>query len=201
MHGYVMRDSIPAWPADMRRFRLCSLPSITRQCLQSAQTELLRGIRGMLGRTLRIEGGVPAESAIVVGTVEQVRTLDAGFDPPGDLQADAYALISTRIRGQNALVITGATDRAVLVRGVCVAEKDRAGRKHFCSQRSATAVGADTLGQPVGQPGWLDRAGLRGTVDLLREPQRAPGPDACDGVREIAGVGRHQWMQRQQRER
>ena len=47
--------------------------------LQSAQTELLRGIRGMLGRTLRIEGGAPAEAAIVVGTVEQVRTLDAGF--------------------------------------------------------------------------------------------------------------------------
>ena len=68
----------------------------------------------MLGRTLRIEGGAPAEAAIVVGTVEQVRTLDAAFNPPADLRADAYALISTQIKGQNALVITGATDRAVL---------------------------------------------------------------------------------------
>jgi alpha-glucuronidase len=82
--------------------------------LQSAQTELLRGVRGMLGRTSRIEGGAPAEAAIVVGTVEQVRTLDAAFNPPTDLQADAYALISTQIKGQNALVITGPTDRAVL---------------------------------------------------------------------------------------
>ena len=82
--------------------------------LQSAQAELLRGIRGMLGRTLRIEDKVPAEAAIVAGPVEAVRSLDADFHPPGDLQADAYALISTQIKGQNALVITGATDRAVL---------------------------------------------------------------------------------------
>ncbi len=82
--------------------------------LQSAQTELLRGIRGMLGRTLRIEDRVSAESAIVLGTVERARTLDAGFHPPSDLQGDAYALISTQIQGQSALVITGATDRAVL---------------------------------------------------------------------------------------
>jgi alpha-glucuronidase len=82
--------------------------------LQSAQTELLRGMRGMLGRTLRIEGRAPEEAAIVVGTVEQVRTLDTAFNPPSHLQADAYALISTQIKGQKALVITGATDRAVL---------------------------------------------------------------------------------------
>ena len=99
--------------------RYVSLPAVLvtldhSAVVQSAQTELLRGIRGMLGRTLRIEDKVPAEAAIVAGTVAQVRILDAGFQLPGDLQADAYALISTRISGQNALVITGATDRAVL---------------------------------------------------------------------------------------
>ncbi|HEY4961695.1 MAG TPA: alpha-glucuronidase family glycosyl hydrolase, partial [Terriglobales bacterium] len=82
--------------------------------LQSAQMELLRGVRGMLGRTLRIEDSAMAEAAIILGTVEQIRTLDAGFHPPSDLKDDAYALISTQIKGQNALVITGATERAVL---------------------------------------------------------------------------------------
>ena len=82
--------------------------------LQSAQMELLRGVRGMLGRALRIDAVIPKEAAIVVGTVEQVRTLDANFGPRSDLQADAYWLISTRIKGQNVLVITGATERAVL---------------------------------------------------------------------------------------
>ncbi|MCX6631953.1 MAG: alpha-glucuronidase family glycosyl hydrolase [Candidatus Solibacter sp.] len=35
---------------------------------QSAQRELLRGVHGMLGRTLRVQSGLPAESAIVLGT-------------------------------------------------------------------------------------------------------------------------------------
>jgi alpha-glucuronidase len=82
--------------------------------LQSVQTELLRGIRGMLGRTLRIDRGAPKEAVIVAGTVERVRTLDGSFAVPDDLQGDAYALMSTQIMGQNAIVITGATDRAVL---------------------------------------------------------------------------------------
>jgi alpha-glucuronidase len=37
--------------------------------LKSAQTELVRGIRGMLGRTLRIETQLPHEPVIVIGTV------------------------------------------------------------------------------------------------------------------------------------
>jgi alpha-glucuronidase len=82
--------------------------------LKSAQTELRRGIRGMLGRTLRIEAGAPTETAIVAGTVEQVHNLDPGFKTRDNLEGDAFALISTGIRGQSALIITGATDRAVL---------------------------------------------------------------------------------------
>ena len=81
---------------------------------QSAQAELQRGIRGMLGRSLRVNAGPPAEPAIIAGTVEQLRAIDAGFDPHREVQADAFALISTRIKGQNALIITGATDRSVL---------------------------------------------------------------------------------------
>ena len=105
--------------------------------LQSAQTELLRGIRGMLGRTLRIEEGAPREAAIVVGKADQIRTLDAGFHPPGDLQADTYALISTQIKGRNALVITGATDRAVLY-GVFALLRRIAEGESISAQRSAT---------------------------------------------------------------
>ena len=64
--------------------RYASLPAVLvtldhSAVLQSAQTELLRGIRGMLGRTLRIEADCTGGAAIVVGTVEQVRTLDADF--------------------------------------------------------------------------------------------------------------------------
>jgi alpha-glucuronidase len=80
----------------------------------SAEAELVRGVQGMLGRKLRIDAGPPAESAIVLGTVKQLSALDAGFEPHSELTADAFALVSTKIKGQRALVITGATDRAVL---------------------------------------------------------------------------------------
>ena len=36
---------------------------------QSAQHELRRGVRGMLGRTLRVESGLPKEPAILLGTL------------------------------------------------------------------------------------------------------------------------------------
>jgi alpha-glucuronidase len=82
--------------------------------LGSAQSELLRGIRGMLGRTLRITIGTPKEAAFVLGTIEQVRMLDASFAAEQNLSGDAYALLSTRLAGQRDLVITGATARGVL---------------------------------------------------------------------------------------
>src|SRR5437016_3154628 len=60
--------------------------------LKSAQSELVRGVRGMLGRTLRISTGVSTEPVIIVGTVEQIRKLDAGFEVGGDLAGDGYAI-------------------------------------------------------------------------------------------------------------
>ena len=36
--------------------------------IRTAQAELIRGVRGMLGRTLRAEGALPHESAIVLVT-------------------------------------------------------------------------------------------------------------------------------------
>jgi alpha-glucuronidase len=64
--------------------------------LMSARDELIRGVRGMTGRTLRIESGTPNEPAIVIGT--------------GNLAPDAYTL---KISGGNTL-ITGGGDRGAL---------------------------------------------------------------------------------------
>jgi len=82
--------------------------------LGSAQSELLRGVRGMLGLTLRIENAPLSEPAIVVGTESDVRKLDPQFNLGGTLTGDAYALWTTKLNGQPALVITGATDRGVV---------------------------------------------------------------------------------------
>src|ERR1035441_9342169 len=52
--AHTYRASLPAAVATLT----------TTPVAQSAQRELLRGIRGMLGRTLRVESGLPKESAI-----------------------------------------------------------------------------------------------------------------------------------------
>jgi alpha-glucuronidase len=81
--------------------------------LQSAQREVRQGIRGMLNRILRTDDRMPTEAAIVLGTVTHIRGFDPGFRV-NELQDDAYALLSGSIHGQSAIIITGATDRAVL---------------------------------------------------------------------------------------
>jgi alpha-glucuronidase len=82
--------------------------------LKSAQAELLRGFQGMLGSTLRVKNRMPNEATIVMGTADQVRKLDLGLKTLHTLEGDAYVLVSANIQGQSAIVITGATDRAVL---------------------------------------------------------------------------------------
>ena len=71
------------------RERALRLPAAAREALQPSvrvrgpdvaghpDGELLRGIRGMLGRTLRVHSSVPNESAIVLGTLADLK--QAGF--------------------------------------------------------------------------------------------------------------------------
>ena len=55
----------------------------------SGRSELIRGLRGMLGRTLRAESRIPAEGAIVLGTFDEFRRsapqwkLEANLPPGG----------------------------------------------------------------------------------------------------------------------
>src|SRR5205814_2233068 len=82
--------------------------------LATAQKELVRGLRGMLGRTLRISSTLPEESVILVGTLEQLRKIGAGFDPRQELTGDAYWLSSAQFHGRDAILIVGSTDRGAL---------------------------------------------------------------------------------------
>ncbi len=80
--------------------------------LLSAQQELIRGIRGTLNRTQRLEARVPKEGAIVLGTLESLRQkfpqVSASLDP------DAFWLKTLRVDGARHLIITAANDRGVL---------------------------------------------------------------------------------------
>src|SRR5215470_3826786 len=62
----------------------------------SGRDEIIRGIHGMLGRTLRIEPRVPAEGAIVLGTLAEFRRLPSQFGVTANLDQDAYRLKTAR---------------------------------------------------------------------------------------------------------
>ena len=67
--------------------------------LNNARQELIRGVQGMLGRTLRIASGAPAERAIVL-------QVDGSA-------SDGYSLRSTTIASQRCILISGSS-RGVL---------------------------------------------------------------------------------------
>ena len=80
----------------------------------SAQRELLRGVRGMLGRTLRVASGLPAENAIVLGTLADLRRAVPQLRLAADLPLDGYWLTAASLNGVSYTVIGAANDRGVL---------------------------------------------------------------------------------------
>jgi alpha-glucuronidase len=81
---------------------------------RSAQDEMLRGVRGMLGRTLRVQSTLPAESAIVLGTLADLHRAAPQLRLAADLPIDGYWLTTASLNGVSYTVITAANDRGVL---------------------------------------------------------------------------------------
>lgn len=82
--------------------------------LQSAQDEMIRGFRSMLGRTLRRESSLPDESAIVLGTLGSVRRAAPNILLPKDLKDDAYLVKAIGMKGHATILITARNDCGVL---------------------------------------------------------------------------------------
>ncbi|MFZ0292246.1 MAG: alpha-glucuronidase family glycosyl hydrolase [Candidatus Sulfotelmatobacter sp.] len=104
-------------PAAAERYR--ALPATVLSLddtivLNSAQAELVRGVKGMLDRTLRIASSMPTESAIVIGTTQQLRSIAPALHIIEGLNGDAFWLTTGEVRGFHCTVITAATDRGVL---------------------------------------------------------------------------------------
>lgn len=84
------------------------------QTVGAAQQEIIRGVRGMLGRTLRAESRLPRESAIVIGTLQSVKAALPGIQLPASLPRDGYLLESAQTHGLRYILITGSNHRGVL---------------------------------------------------------------------------------------
>lgn len=82
--------------------------------IDSAKQELLRGVRGMLGRTLREESGLPDEDAIVLVTYDALPGVAVDIAIPAQPVEGSYFLRALTRRGHRLLLVAGADDRGVL---------------------------------------------------------------------------------------
>jgi alpha-glucuronidase len=98
------RNTVPAVITDMTD----SVPT------RSARQELVRGIHGMIGRTLRVEPRIPSENAIVLGTLETIRRGAPQFRLATDLAEDGYWLRTVTAGEIHYLIVTAQNDRGVL---------------------------------------------------------------------------------------
>ena len=79
--------------------------------LDSARSEVIRGVRGMTGRTLRVEAGIPKEASIVLGTLD---SLPAPWGLHANPENDGYWLKTLTSGGVRYTVVTGSNERGVL---------------------------------------------------------------------------------------
>jgi len=99
--------------------RTVAAPSVVSEfgnsaVLDSARGELIRGVRGVAGKTLRLESGVPKEPAILLGTLPSLQQAVPQWRLSANLAPDAYWLKTVSINGVRFTVVTAQNDRGVL---------------------------------------------------------------------------------------
>lgn len=101
------------------RSRYAAMPEViiplgNSAVLNSAKGELIRGLASTLGKKLRVEKNVSAESAFVVGTLKDMRADLRGLDSPRSLSPDGFWLRTLQRGGKKYWLIIGSNDRGVL---------------------------------------------------------------------------------------
>jgi len=116
--------------------------------VRTAQAELVRGVRGMLGRTLRAEGALPRESAIVLGTFAAVKAAAPALALPTNLKQDSFLLEAVVLDGFPCLLITAPNDRGVLYGVFALLSK---------IARHETVAGLNEVQQPYAPIRWVNQ--------------------------------------------
>jgi alpha-glucuronidase len=80
----------------------------------SAQSELIRGLQGMLGRSVHGARSLTSEGAIILGTLPQLHAKNIPLKAPPALDKDGYWLTHATIGRRNCLVIAAQSDRGIL---------------------------------------------------------------------------------------
>jgi alpha-glucuronidase len=108
---------VPLRPRQVDRY--ASLPKVVialdaSPVVHSAQEETIRGVRGMLGRTLQAEDKPPAEPAIVLATFATLRRADPAMKLPAQLGDDGFWITRASVKGRECILIASPGDRGVL---------------------------------------------------------------------------------------
>ena len=123
----------------------------------SARDELIRGVRGMLDRIPRAESGVPQESAIVLGTLAEIRAAAPQWRLEADLAPDAFWLKTVVAGRVRYTVIAGSNDRGVLYGAFALLRKIALGE---------TVLQLDERQTPYAPVRWVDHwDNLNGTIE------------------------------------
>jgi alpha-glucuronidase len=109
----------PAITSAPVKARYASLPGSVvvlgdSQVLTSSSEELVRGVSGMLGKTLKPETSVTSGGAIVLGTIAEVKKALPSAALPASLKADGFHITWARAGAKSYLVVAGADERGVL---------------------------------------------------------------------------------------
>ena len=124
---------------------------------RGAQGEMLRGVDGILGRTLHIEPTLSANGAFVLGTVTEMEAKFPHWRPVARIRAEGFTLASVREQGQTYWLIAGADPRGVLYGAFRFLQEIAEGH-----DLSAIAV-SETPAAPVR---WVDQwDNLNGTIE------------------------------------
>ncbi len=125
--------------------------------LKSAQGEIVRGVRGMLGRTLRESEGLPTEPAIVLGTFSSLRGVAPPVKQPQDLVPGSYVLTTGKIHGMECIIIEGPDADGVLYGAFAFLNK-------IAFHQSLTTL--HEVQQPSAPVRWVDQwDNLKGTIE------------------------------------
>jgi alpha-glucuronidase len=91
------------------------------EVLRTAETELLRGLQGMLGRTFQVVSpaifrhqNLTSGGVIVLGSVSSLKQQFPGLLQNTELAPDGYLLTTTLFRGRRVMVVAASNDRGVL---------------------------------------------------------------------------------------
>jgi alpha-glucuronidase len=89
----------------------------------SAQAEITKAVKSMLGRELSVSDVVPSDGAFVLGTVPEVRRQFPGWKPSQVPGAEGFVIDTVTNHGHRSIVVAGADERGVLYGSFRLLEK------------------------------------------------------------------------------